>query len=70
MPKLIVTTANDLEGHRIIRQLGLVRGLTVRSRSVLGNIGAGIQALFGGNITLWDGRTPRAATCSRGRGVV
>jgi uncharacterized protein YbjQ (UPF0145 family) len=53
MPKLIVTTANDLEGHRIVRQLGLVRGLTVRSRSVLGNIGAGIQALFGGNITLY-----------------
>jgi uncharacterized protein YbjQ (UPF0145 family) len=47
-----VTTANDLAGHRIVRQLGVVRGITVRSRSVVGNIGAALQTLVGGNITL------------------
>ncbi|CCW35144.1 hypothetical protein CWRG_02747 [Chthonomonas calidirosea] len=49
----LVTTAFELPGHRIVRTLGVVRGITVRSRSVLGNIGAGIQAFFGGNITLY-----------------
>ena len=50
---MIVTTANDIAGHRIVKYLGLVRGITVRSRSVIGNIGAGIQSLFGGNITIF-----------------
>ncbi len=50
-PKL-VTTAFTLDGYRIVRVLGVVRGLTVRSRSIIGNIGAGIQTLFGGNISL------------------
>jgi len=50
---MLVTTTNDVEGHRITHYLGLVRGLTVRSRSVIGNIGAGIQSLFGGNITIY-----------------
>jgi uncharacterized protein YbjQ (UPF0145 family) len=50
-PKL-VTTAFTLDGYRIVRNLGIVRGITVRSRSILGNIGAGIQTLFGGNISL------------------
>ncbi|MCL5964168.1 MAG: heavy metal-binding domain-containing protein, partial [Deinococcus sp.] len=50
---ILVTTANELPGYRITKQLGVVRGLTVRSRSVLGNIGASIQSLFGGNITLY-----------------
>ncbi len=48
----MVTTALELPGHRIVRNLGVVRGLTVRSRSVIGNIGAGLQTLFGGNISL------------------
>jgi uncharacterized protein YbjQ (UPF0145 family) len=48
----MVTTALELPGHRIVRNLGVVRGITVRSRSVIGNIGAGLQTLFGGNITL------------------
>ncbi len=48
----MVTTALELPGYRIVRNLGVVRGLTVRSRSVIGNIGAGLQTLFGGNITL------------------
>jgi uncharacterized protein YbjQ (UPF0145 family) len=50
---MIVVTTNDLPGHRVVKTLGVVRGLTVRSRSIVGNIGAGIQILFGGNITLY-----------------
>jgi uncharacterized protein YbjQ (UPF0145 family) len=50
-PKL-VTTAFSLDGYRITKNLGIVRGITVRSRSIIGNIGAGIQTLFGGNISL------------------
>jgi uncharacterized protein YbjQ (UPF0145 family) len=48
-----VTTAFGFEGYRVSRNLGVVRGITVRSRSVIGNIGAGIQAMFGGNISLY-----------------
>lgn len=51
-PKM-VTTAFDLPGHRIVRNLGVVRGIVVRSRSIVGNIGASIQTIFGGNITLY-----------------
>jgi uncharacterized protein YbjQ (UPF0145 family) len=50
-PKL-VTTAFTIDGYRIVKNLGVVRGITVRSRSIVGNIGAGIQTLFGGNISL------------------
>ncbi len=48
----MVTTAFELDGYRIVRNLGVVRGIIVRSRSVLGTIGAGLQTLIGGNITL------------------
>jgi uncharacterized protein YbjQ (UPF0145 family) len=48
-----VTTAFELPGFRIVENLGLVRGIVVRSRSIVGNIGAGLQTLFGGNITLY-----------------
>src|SRR5262245_65860146 len=57
---MIVTTTNDVAGYRIARHLGVVRGLTVRSRSVIGNIGAGIQSLFGGNITIYSELAERA----------
>jgi uncharacterized protein YbjQ (UPF0145 family) len=50
---MLVATTNDLSGHRVVRQLGVVRGLTVRSRSVLGSIGASLQTILGGNITLY-----------------
>ncbi len=50
-PKLI-TTAFTIDGYRIAKNLGVVRGITVRSRSIVGNIGAGIQTLFGGNISI------------------
>jgi uncharacterized protein YbjQ (UPF0145 family) len=48
----MVTTAFELDGYRIVRPLGVVRGITVRSRSLFGTIGAGLQTLVGGNITL------------------
>jgi uncharacterized protein YbjQ (UPF0145 family) len=57
---MIVTTTNDIVGHRVVQHLGVVRGLTVRSRSVIGNIGAGIQSLFGGNITIYTELAERA----------
>jgi uncharacterized protein YbjQ (UPF0145 family) len=50
---MLVTTANDLPGHRVVRVIGVVRGLSVRSRSLVGNIGASIQILFGGNISVY-----------------
>jgi uncharacterized protein YbjQ (UPF0145 family) len=50
---MIVVTMNELPGYRIIRHLGVARGISVRSRSVVGNIGASIQILFGGNISLY-----------------
>jgi uncharacterized protein YbjQ (UPF0145 family) len=52
MDQHLITTAFTLDGYRVVRTLGIVRGITVRSRSIVGNIGAGIQTLFGGNITL------------------
>ncbi len=47
-----VTTAFEIDGYEIVRNLGVVRGITVRSRSIFGTIGAGLQTLVGGNITL------------------
>jgi len=49
----LTTTAFALDGYRIIKTLGVVRGIIVRSRSIVGNIGAGLQTLFGGNISLY-----------------
>jgi uncharacterized protein YbjQ (UPF0145 family) len=49
----MITTALELPGHTIVRNLGLVRGITVRSRSVLGNLAGSLQTLFGGNITIY-----------------
>jgi uncharacterized protein YbjQ (UPF0145 family) len=50
---MLVTTANELPGYRIVRHIGVVRGLSVRSRSIVGNIGAAIQVFFGGNISVY-----------------
>ena len=50
----LVTTSNDLPGYRVSRNLGMVRGVVVRSRSILGTIGAGLQTIVGGNITLFS----------------
>jgi uncharacterized protein YbjQ (UPF0145 family) len=49
----LVTTALELPGYRIVRNLGMVRGIVVRSRSVVGTIGASLQTIIGGNITLF-----------------
>jgi uncharacterized protein YbjQ (UPF0145 family) len=51
-PEFLTTTANTLDGYRVTRTLGVVRGITVRSRSVIGNIGVKFQQFFGGDITL------------------
>jgi len=60
MTREMVSTTNELAGFRILRQLGVVRGITVRSRSVIGNIGAALQTLVGGNITLYTELCERA----------
>jgi uncharacterized protein YbjQ (UPF0145 family) len=50
---MIVTTSTSLEGYKVVEQLGVVRGIIVRSRSLFGNIAGGLQTLFGGNITIY-----------------
>ena len=57
---MIVTTTNEITGQRVTRYIGIVRGITVRSRSVIGNIGAGIQSLFGGNISIYTSLAEKA----------
>jgi len=49
----LITTCNQLEGYKIIKYLGIVRGITVRSRSLLGNLAGGLQTLVGGKITIY-----------------
>jgi len=58
-PKL-VTTAFELPGCRIVRNIGIVRGIVVRSRSIIGTLGASLQTLVGGNITLFTQMCERA----------
>ena len=53
VPHHMVTTALELPGYRIVRNLGLVSGIVVRSRSVIGTIGASLQTIVGGNISLF-----------------
>ena len=50
---MLVSTTNDIPGYRIVQHLGLVRGITVRSRSVVGNFAGGIQSLFGGKLSVY-----------------
>lgn len=52
IPHNMTTTQFELDGYRVVRSLGVVRGIIVRSRSILGSIGASLQTLVGGNITL------------------
>ena|SRR5258708_2865047 len=54
VPHQSVTTAFELPGYRVKRSLGVVRGIVVRSRSIVGTIGAGLQTLVGGNISLFS----------------
>ena len=53
MDRHLITTSNSLEGYKITRHLGIVRGITVRSRSVLGNIAGGLQSIFGGELSVY-----------------
>src|SRR5260221_5643682 len=57
---MLGATTTGLAGHKIVRNLGVVRGIVVRSRSIVGNIGASIQSLFGGNISLYTSLCERA----------
>jgi len=50
---MLVATTNDLPGYRVVQVIGLAKGITVRSRSVIGNIGGALQSLFGGNISVY-----------------
>jgi uncharacterized protein YbjQ (UPF0145 family) len=56
----MTTTAFTLEGQKIVKNLGIVRGIIVRSRSIIGNIGAAFQSIVGGNITLYTALCERA----------
>jgi len=56
----LTTTAFDLPGYRAVRSFGVVRGIVVRSRSIVGNLGASIQSFFGGNISLYTSLCERA----------
>jgi uncharacterized protein YbjQ (UPF0145 family) len=53
MDHSLVTTSTSLEGYKIVKHLGVVRGITVRSRSALGNIAGGFQSLFGGRLSIY-----------------
>ena len=50
----MITTSIELQGYRIVKQLGVVRGIMVRSRSILGNIAGGFQTLVGGRISIYE----------------
>ena len=50
----MVSTTFEIPGYKIIQTFGVVRGITVRSRSVIGNLGASIQMIFGGNISIFS----------------
>jgi uncharacterized protein YbjQ (UPF0145 family) len=56
----MVTTANELHGFRVKRDLGIVRGITVRSRSIFGTIGGSLHTLVGGNISAFTGLCEKA----------
>ena len=60
MSESMVTTAFELPGYVVVRNLGLVRGITVRSRSIVGNFLGGLQTIFGGNITIYTELCERA----------
>ena len=57
---MLVSTTNDLPGYAIGAHIGIVRGITVRSRSVIGNIGGALQSVFGGNLSIYTELAERA----------
>jgi uncharacterized protein YbjQ (UPF0145 family) len=60
MAELLITTSTSLDGYRVTKQLGLVRGITVRSRSIVGNFAGGILAIFGGQNSIYTELCERA----------
>ena len=56
----LTTTTFELPGYRVVKSFGVVRGIIVRSRSIIGNFGASLQAIFGGNISLYTSLCERA----------
>lgn len=56
----MMTTAFELPGYRVVQNVGMTRGVIVRSRSIIGTIGGGLQTIFGGNITLFTSLCERA----------
>ena len=57
---MIIVTTNDLPGYRVTQVVGLARGITVRSRSIVGNLGGVIQSIFGGNISVYTNLAEQA----------
>ncbi len=58
----MVSTTNEIPGYRVTRPMGVVRGITVRSRSIVGNLGAALQTLVGGNVSIYT------ELCEKARG--
>jgi uncharacterized protein YbjQ (UPF0145 family) len=56
----LTTTTFEIPGYRVVKSFGVVRGIIVRSRSIIGNVGASIQSIFGGNISLYTDMCERA----------
>jgi uncharacterized protein YbjQ (UPF0145 family) len=54
MDRNLITTSTEIPGYRVTANLGIVRGITVRSRNIFANIGAGFQTIFGGNISIYS----------------
>ena len=50
---MLIVTTNDAPGYRVVKTLGVVRGITVRSRSIVGNLGGAIQSVFGGKLSIY-----------------
>lgn len=62
MKPFMITTGFDFPGYKIVRNIGIVRGIVVRSRSVVGNFMAGLQTILGGNITVYTNMCEKART--------
>lgn len=57
---MLVSTTQDITGYKVVQHIGVVRGVTVRSRSIVGNLVGGLQAIFGGNISIYTSLAERA----------
>ena len=62
MKPALVTTGLELPGYKVVRHVGIVRGIVVRSRSIIGRFMAGLQTIFGGNITVYTNLCEKART--------